>query len=121
MVRVWLINPYGPLPGEGWRDYRFTYAARALAARGHDVTWWTAAFDHHTKRFRESSSRGSFSIALVPTPAYHRNVGLGRLRLHAKSKLVRRDPRFQHIVIGPILGIAKIEPLDQRQLAALPR
>jgi glycosyltransferase involved in cell wall biosynthesis len=79
-VRIWLINPYGPLPGEGWRDYRFTYAARALAARGHEVTWWTATFDHHTKRFRDRGWNGDFSIALVPTPAYRRNIGLGRLR-----------------------------------------
>lgn len=79
-MRVWLINPYGPLPGEGWRDYRFTCAARALAARRHEVTWWTAAFDHHTKRFRDTPGRDSFSIALVPTPAYRRNIGLGRLR-----------------------------------------
>lgn len=79
-MRVWLINPYGPLPGEGWRDYRFTYAARALAARGHDVTWFTASFDHHTKRFREHGWKGDFSIELVPTPGYHRNIGLGRLR-----------------------------------------
>ena len=78
-MRIWLINPYGPLPGEGWRDYRFTYAARALAARGHEVTWWTAAFDHHTKRFREHGWKGDFSIELVPTPAYHRNIGVGRL------------------------------------------
>jgi glycosyltransferase involved in cell wall biosynthesis len=91
-VRVWLINPYGPLPGQGWRDYRFTYAARAFAARGHEVTWWTAAFDHHTKRFRESPGRDTFSIALVPTPAYRRNIGLGRLRferLFAKRMLDR--------------------------------
>ena len=78
-MHVWLINPYGPLPGEGWRDYRFTYAARALAARGHEVTWWTAAFDHHTKRFREQPSVSGFSIALIPTPAYDRNISLGRL------------------------------------------
>jgi glycosyltransferase involved in cell wall biosynthesis len=90
-VHVWLINPYGPLPGEGWRDYRFTYAARALAARGHDVTWWTASFDHHTKRFREQT-QSDFSIGLIPTPAYHRNIGLARLRFErvfAKRMLER--------------------------------
>ena len=97
-MRVWLINPYGPLPGEGWRDYRFTYAARALAARGHEVTWWTAAFDHHTKRFRERDWRGDFSIVLIPTPAYRRNISLGRLwfeRVFAKRMLGRgrKEPR----------------------------
>ena len=90
-MRVWLINPYGPLPGEGWRDYRFTYAARALAARGHEVTWWTAAFDHHTKRFREAAPRDSFSIELVATPAYRRNIGLGRLRFEQRFRKLMVD------------------------------
>ena len=83
-MNVWLINPYGPLPGEGWRDYRFTLIAKALAGRGHRVTWWTASFAHQTKRFRsrrreklETSER--FAIELVPTPSYRSNIGAGRL------------------------------------------
>ncbi len=82
-MHVWLINPYGPIPGEGWRDYRFTYQARALAARGHDVIWWTACFNHHNKRYRardwERRDGGGYTIQLVPAPAYHRNISLRRL------------------------------------------
>jgi glycosyltransferase involved in cell wall biosynthesis/ribosomal protein S18 acetylase RimI-like enzyme len=83
-VDVWLVNPYGPIPGEGWRDYRFTLVARALARRGHNVTWWTAAFSHQTKEFRSRdwASRSvdeRFTIELVPTPSYSRNIGPGRL------------------------------------------
>lgn len=95
-MQVWLINPYGPIPGEGWRDYRFTNAARAFAARGHDVTWWTAAFDHHAKRFRardwERRDGGGFSIELVPTPGYARNISMRRLwfeRIFARRVLAR--------------------------------
>ena len=78
---VWLVNPYGPIPGEGWRDYRFTLVARALARRGHNVTWWTAAFSHQTKEFRSRdwASRSvdeRFTIELVPTPSYSRNICL---------------------------------------------
>lgn len=83
-LRIWLLNPYGPIPGEEWRDYRFTLAARALAARGHDVTWWTATFDHYTKRFRtdryEEREADGFHVHLVPTPSYARNIGPARLR-----------------------------------------
>jgi glycosyltransferase involved in cell wall biosynthesis len=82
-VHVWLINPYGPIPGEGWRDYRFTYQARALAARGHVVTWWTAGFNHHNKRHRargwEERDGGGYTIRLVPTPSYRRNISVRRL------------------------------------------
>lgn len=81
---IWLVNPYGPIPGEGWRDYRFTLAGRALARRGHRVTWWTAAFSHQSKEFRardwQTRSAGErFAIELVPAPSYKRNIGLGRL------------------------------------------
>ena len=83
-MRIWLVNPYGPLPGEEWREYRFSMIARALTARGHEVVWWTAAFDHFTKSRRvrgwktvEASAR--FRIILVPTPAYKRNIGLMRI------------------------------------------
>jgi hypothetical protein len=43
MSDIWLFNPYGPIPGEAWRDYRFTMIAETLAAEGHHVIWWTAA------------------------------------------------------------------------------
>ncbi|HEX3071886.1 MAG TPA: glycosyltransferase, partial [Thermoanaerobaculia bacterium] len=83
-MRVWLLNPYGPIPGEGWRDYRFTLMARALAERGHEVTWFTAAFAHQSKQQRaagwerrEISER--FAIELVPAPSYRRNIGVARL------------------------------------------
>ncbi|HXH90849.1 MAG TPA: glycosyltransferase family 4 protein [Thermoanaerobaculia bacterium] len=83
-IRVWLLNPYGPIPGEGWRDYRFTLMARALAERGHEVTWFTATFAHQSKQQRaagwerrEVSER--FAIELVPTPSYRRNIGVARL------------------------------------------
>jgi glycosyltransferase involved in cell wall biosynthesis len=83
-VRVWLINPYGPIPGEGWRDYRFTLMARALAERGHEVTWFTATFAHQSKRQRaagwERREVGErFAIELVPTPSYSRNISIARL------------------------------------------
>jgi glycosyltransferase involved in cell wall biosynthesis len=85
IIKIWLITPYGSLPGEGWRDYRFTMIADALARRGHEVTWWTASFDHISKRMRpiflqSHQERRPFRLELVPTPAYKRNIGLGRLR-----------------------------------------
>jgi len=87
-MRVWLVNPYGPLPGEAWREYRFAMIARALAAQGHDVIWWTAAFSHHFKRFRSREWQDlavapGFTIRLAPTPGYRRHIGAGRLWFEA--------------------------------------
>ena len=81
---IWLINPYGPIPGEGWRDYRFTMLGEALAARGHNVVWWTSSFAHHFKKQRCTSWEDRtiterFILRLVPSPAYQKNVGLKRV------------------------------------------
>jgi glycosyltransferase involved in cell wall biosynthesis len=96
-LSVWLVNPYGPLPDEGWRDTRYTMMARALEARGHRVTWWTAGFSHFSKKIR---SRGwqrrvykeRFEALLVPVPSYERHVGLGRIafELAFASRFYRR-------------------------------
>lgn len=84
-MNIWLINPYGQIPGEGWRDYRFTMLGKALVERGHQALWWTANFSHTFKRFRSESWKdisivSKFDIRLVPTTSYAKNVSLGRLR-----------------------------------------
>lgn len=82
--KVWLINPYGSLPGERWREHRFATIGQLLADRGCDVTWWTGGFSH---QFKVHRSRGwkdisvgpRFWVRLVPTTGYRRHVGPGRL------------------------------------------
>jgi len=81
---VWLINPYGPIPSESWRDYSFTIMADALVRAGHDVIWWTSNFSHHFKKYRSSGwtdmqVKKHFIIRLVPTPGYKHNVSIRRL------------------------------------------
>ena len=83
-MRIWLINPYGTIPGEAWRDYRYTTFGRSLAALGHDVTWWTSNFSHHFKKYRSRSLLDldvckNFKIRLVPTTRYTRNVSIARV------------------------------------------
>jgi len=83
-MHIWLINPYGPIPGEKWRDYSFCMMADALTCAGHDVVWWTSNFSHHFKRFRSNGwhdlrVKDGFTIRLVPTPGYKHNVGIGRI------------------------------------------
>jgi glycosyltransferase involved in cell wall biosynthesis len=84
-VNVWLLNPYGPIPAEAWRPYRFAVLGSALARAGHTVTWWTSTFSHHFKRqraegWRDVAVEPRFAIRLVPTPGYRRNIGVGRIR-----------------------------------------
>lgn len=85
-MRVWIVNPYGTLPSEGWREYRSLLLARALAEHGHEVTWWISSFEHRSKSYR---GHGKLSDPLLPagvrvigvnsTP-YHRNISLQRIR-----------------------------------------
>lgn len=83
-MKIWLCNPYGPLPGEAWRETRYAMLGRALARHGHEVTWWTASFCHHSKTLRTEVTKDinvepGFTIRLVPTPPYRRHVGFARL------------------------------------------
>jgi glycosyltransferase involved in cell wall biosynthesis len=83
-MRVWLVNPYGPVPSEAWRTYCYPLIAEALTAQGHEVTWWTSNFAHHFKKFRsdgwaEVEPWAGFRIRLVPTTGYRRNIGFGRV------------------------------------------
>lgn len=84
-MKIWLINPYGPIPSESWRDYRFAMIGSTLARAGHEAVWWTSSFSHHFKRQRAEGWQDvvvepGFVIRLVPTPGYVRNIGIGRIR-----------------------------------------
>jgi len=83
-MNIRLFNPYDLIPGEGWRDCRFTILGKALAERGHDVTWWTANFSHHFKKFRSEGGEDRpvsnlFRIRFVPMTSYEKNISFGRL------------------------------------------
>jgi glycosyltransferase involved in cell wall biosynthesis len=83
-MKVWLINPYGPIPSEAWRTYCFPLIAEVLTAEGHEVTWWTSNFAHHFKKFRSDGwtdieAWKGFRIRLVPTTGYRKNIGVGRV------------------------------------------
>lgn len=87
-MNIWLINPYGQIPGEGWRDYRFTILGKALSELGHQVVWWTAGFSHTFKRHRfetwkDISITPKFDIRLVPTTGYDKNISLARIRFES--------------------------------------
>lgn len=81
---IWLINAYGPIEGEGWRDYRYNQFGKYLAGLGYKVVWWTASFAHHFKKYRSNGWKDlniteGFDIRLVPTSQYQKNLSLKRL------------------------------------------
>jgi len=85
-MRVWIVNPYGELPGEGWREYRSFLIARALAAIGHKVTWWISDFEHRSKRYRASGQLldpmlpVGVRVIAVHGSSYKSNISFERIR-----------------------------------------
>lgn len=89
-MKVWIVNPYGALPSEGWREYRSCMLAKALAARGHQVTWWISDFDHRSKAYRQSGEifdpqlPQAVRVISVHTSSYKKNISIKRI-LYEKS------------------------------------
>lgn len=83
-IKIWLINPYGPLPDEDWREYSFAIIGKYLSENGYEVTWWTSNFSHHFKTYRsngysEKMVNSDFFIKLIPTTGYKKNISVGRV------------------------------------------
>lgn len=83
MKEIWLINPYGPIEGEDWRDYSFNQFGKYLSENGYKVIWWTSNFAHHFKEYRsvawkDISVNSNYKIRLVPSTKYSKNLGIGR-------------------------------------------
>ena len=114
-MNIWLINPYGSIPGEKWREYRFSIFANELSEKGHNVIWWTSAFSHHFKKHRSKKLidldiNPNYKIRLIPTPGYNNNISLKRIfrDLYFSFKVYRIGHKE---AIGPDLIIFSEIPL----------
>lgn len=117
-MTVWIENPFDNLPQEGFRPQRYFLMARAFAARGHRVVFWTSAFSHMTKRRRAVpdafAAEDGIVVRLVDAPPYRRNVGLARLRNHrAYARAWLRLARAE-LAAGraPDVLVASVPPLS---------
>lgn len=124
-MNVWIVNPYGTLPSEGWREYRSAMLARALAARGCTVRWWISDVEHRSKQRRATGLvdpllPSEVVVEIVPARAYRRNISLGRVLyersfgdgfaratrdLPAPDLIVLADPSL--FFAGPIVRYAR--------------
>lgn len=88
-MNVWIIQTGEPLHSDGAnaRPMRAMNLANKLIQLGHSVTIISSAFYHQEKVHRSAIPSEIFisdclKIALVPSPGYVRNVGIGRLYDH---------------------------------------
>lgn len=85
MKNIWIVNPYGTLPSEGWRDYRSLMLAKALVNRGHRVLWWISDFEHRSKKrradivFSDPLLPANVKVVPVQSRPYERNISFGRI------------------------------------------
>jgi len=79
---VWLVNPYGPVPSESWREYAYVILGNWHASQGHNCVWWTSNYSHHFKKKRSQDSEfvsQLFHIRFFQTTTYDTNISFGRL------------------------------------------
>jgi len=78
--------------------------AETLVKAGHDVVWWTSAFDHVSKSYRTAAAGTEtiavaprYRIRLLPGPPYRRNVSWARVRHHraAAQAFAQQAPQEQ--------------------------
>jgi len=80
-TRVLLVNALEKLPGENFRDQRYTFLYEMLKPHA-DVIWFSSDF-HHWSRSRRTPQmlppQDRANVRLIRTLAYQRNVSLRRL------------------------------------------
>lgn len=88
MPRIWIVNPFDPLPGDPEQPGRYATLAVMLRDAGHEVTWWTASFSHRFKKpvdqgsIIEACRRERIGVRFIDVPAYQRNVSIRRICSH---------------------------------------
>lgn len=117
---IWLVNPYGNIPGEGWTEYRFNMIARTLANVGYRVRWFVADFEHRSKVWRKVNEIGfevqqGYSISIIKSSGYTRHVSFSRIMFERrfannvlKSSIVNNEIPDLIIFGEPALFVADI-------------
>lgn len=121
-MRVWLVNPFDPLPGEKEQLGRYGVLANQLSAAGHDVVWWSSDFSHRFKRHVDSdrihraADEWGITVRLIGTSPYEKNVSLRRMRSH--RAFGRRFEAEAAAEAPPDIILASSPPLESARAAA---
>lgn len=100
-----------------YENGRFTYLARQLSKRGHDVELVTSSFSHASKKQRneEEYRKDSYKVTLVQEPGYAKNVSLQRFSSHytwGKNLLAylkqRKKPDVVYCSVPSFSGAARV-------------
>lgn len=90
-MRIWLVTVGEPMPTDGAeRLLRAGILADMLAAKGHEVVFWTSTFDHTKKkqRFSENTEiriKNNYRIIFLKSASYKSNISISRIISHVNS------------------------------------
>jgi glycosyltransferase involved in cell wall biosynthesis len=125
-LSIWIVNPFDDIPGEGLPPLRYWSLARVLAARGHDVTWWSATWSHRRKAGRSVPlgirEDENFAVRLVAVRPYEKNVSLARIASHRDFGRTFERLASEGVASGqlerPDIILASLPPLEGPEAAA---
>jgi glycosyltransferase involved in cell wall biosynthesis len=89
-MKVWTMKDGELLPIQARaRPMRTWMLSAALAARGHDVTWWASTFSHQRKELLYAADclvavQPGLQLRLLSAGAYHRHVSVQRFAHHLR-------------------------------------
>ena len=124
-LAIWLVNAFDDIPGEGLPAMRTWSLARVLAARGHDVTWWTATWSQRRKAIRslplDLPEDEGFALRLVAVRPYEKNVSFARIGSHRDFGRTFERLACESVAAGqlerPDLIVASLPPLEAPEAA----
>jgi len=103
-MRIWLVTIGEPVPlnkGSNVHLFRTGYLAHFLAERGHQVVWWTSAFDHFRKEYISNKDsllavNDHLEIKLLYGGGYSSNLSPMRILDHRRiaAKFLAMAPRL---------------------------
>ncbi|MFM8635399.1 MAG: glycosyltransferase [Planctomycetia bacterium] len=125
-LSIWIVNPLDDIPGEHFPAQRAWSLARLLAARGHDVTWWSATWSHRRKTIRTAPldvrDDEGFAVRLVAVRRYDREMSLARFASHRDFGRTFERLANESIASGqlerPDIILASMPPIDGPEAAA---
>ena len=122
-MNVWLIQIGESLPiKDGVQKMRTAILADKLVKRGHDVLWWTSAFDHFKKDWifkknTELTVKKGLKIFALKGTGYKKNVSLARYIDH--RIIARKFKKLALKIPKPDIIITSMPPHDLAYEAVL--
>lgn len=121
-MKIWFIEIGEPLPIEpDARLYRYGMMTRALAARGHEITWWTSGFSHTARRQVCPEDRNlkvdGVNLRILMGPGYKKSVSFGRIR-HQRN-FAEKFYQAAKKIASPDILISPIPTIEATEAAIL--